>query len=94
MGVTGVNGRYTMTYDLAVSACVDRGMTIASVNDLLVARAKGYDFCGWGWTSDNKIGMVIQVAYTWCVDPIDYTTGFIWASWITEGNVYCKTDTL
>lgn len=95
MGVTGENGRYTLTFETAKLACIERNMTIASVADLLVARAAGYDFCGWGWVSDNLVGMVLQQAYSWCIDPADYHTGFIdGTSWMPLANTYCRTSTL
>ncbi len=48
-------GRYSLTFDDAVQACIDQGAVVAGFDQLYEAFKGGLDWCNAGWLSDGTV---------------------------------------
>jgi hypothetical protein len=81
--VQGESGRYSLTFTEAKKVCKERrGGEIASPEDMLEARSRGYEMCVWGWLSDGHIGLVMQSSESKCLNWFTDGLFMVWLMFI------------
>ncbi|XP_073515650.1 uncharacterized protein [Phyllobates terribilis] len=64
----------SVNYDGAKVACAAHYSRLATLQDITVAFAKGYEFCTWGWIEEKRVAMLRLTPFQACAD---YNVGIL-----------------